>query len=257
MKKIMACVGTMLVMAVGAMAAGTVKTPSCGNCGGSPTYSNYGPWQTGQGGEFTLIVVSGADIDLAAYSNFTKNQGGTSPSFQTFCIEENEYIYPNATAGYSISNAADNGGVAGGHPDPISIGTAWLYSQFAHGTLANYNYTNSSPSGGRYTDAALLQQAFWYLENEITVLPAVNKFFDAVLTQFHFTGTAAQQLASARADANGAYGVAALNIFNPTTGQKYQTQLVLVPVPDAGFTLGLLGLGIAGLAIVSRKFRPE
>ena len=28
-----------------------------------------------------------------------------------------------------------NGGVSGGNPDPISRGTAWLYLQFAQGTL--------------------------------------------------------------------------------------------------------------------------
>ena len=33
-----------------------------------------------------------------------------------------------------------NGGISGGNPDPISRGTAWLYLQFAKGTLAGYNY---------------------------------------------------------------------------------------------------------------------
>ena len=78
MKKILASVSMMLLMAVGALAAGQVKTPSCGTCGGSPTYQNYGAWQTGQGGEFTLIVVSGTDINLAAYSAGAKNQGGAA-----------------------------------------------------------------------------------------------------------------------------------------------------------------------------------
>lgn len=245
MKKIIACASMMLVMAVGAMAAGTVKTPNCGNCGGTPTYQNYGPWQSGQGGEFTLIVVAGNDIRLADYSSLVKNQGGTSQSFQTFCIEENEYIYANTTSGYYLSNTADAGGVSGGPMDPLSKGTAWLYSKFAKGLLGNYDYTNTSPAGARYTDAALLQQAFWYLENEITALPSANKFFNAVVTNF---GTEA----AARTNANGAYGVAAVNIFNPSTGQKQQTQLALVP--DAGFTLALLGFGLVGLVVFSRKF---
>src|SRR5205085_11091030 len=95
MKKFLATLCMMLLMTVAAMAAGQVKTPNCNYCGGgSPnlTYPNYGLWQTGVGGEFTLIVVSGTDIDLAAYSSGAKNQGvpPTVNSFQTFCVEDNE-----------------------------------------------------------------------------------------------------------------------------------------------------------------------
>jgi hypothetical protein len=259
MKKILACTSMMLVMAVGAMAAGTVKTPNCGNCGGTPTYQNYGRWQTGQGGEFTLVVVSGTDINLSAYSPFTKNQGGTTNSFQTFCIEENEFVYANTTSNYTIASAADKGGLqvgtgpAGtmGFPDEISLGTAWLYANFAKGANFNgftsYNYANTA--GGRYTDAADLQNALWFLENEIPAISSSNKFYQAVKSFFSDDAN----LTAARANALGAYGVAALNIVNPTTGAKQQTQLVLVP--DAGFTLGLLGLGLSGLLLASRKFR--
>lgn len=260
----------MLLMAIGALAAGQVKTPNCGNCGGAPTYQNYGVWQTGQGGEFTLIVLNGPGIDLAAYSALAKNQGGTTNSFQTFCIEENEYIYPNTTSDYTIGTGATGGGIntgtapAGtmGNPDELSKGVAWLYSNFARGLnfggLTSYNYTNTS--NGRYSDAADLQNAIWFLENEIASISTTNKFYQAVKTFFADD----TNLTSARANAMGAYDVAALNIYDPNAPNvKQQTQLVLVPgagvtsVPDAGFTLGLLGMGLSGLFVVSRKFRQN
>jgi hypothetical protein len=264
MKKILAGVSMMLLMAVGALAAGQVKTPNCGYCGGAspnPTYQNYGLWQNAQGGEFTLIIVNSTDINLAFYSASVKNQGGTANSFQTFCVEENEYIYPNTTSDYTIGTAADNGGLNIGtgpagtmnHPDELSMGTAWLYSNFAQalnfGGYASYNYANTS--NGRYADAGDLQNALWFLENEVATISTSNKFYQAVKSFFADDAN----LTKARANALGAYGVRALNIYNPSSGEKQQTQLVFVP--DAGFTAGLLGLGLSGLFVVSRKFRQN
>ena len=59
-------------------------------------------------------------------------------------MEENEYFTPGSTYYYGISQNAVNGGVSGGHPDPISKGTAWLYLNFAQGTLTGYNYSTGA-----------------------------------------------------------------------------------------------------------------
>jgi hypothetical protein len=49
----------------------------------------------------------------------------------------------------------------------------------------------------------------------------------------------------------GEYGVYVLNLTSGTTNN--QDQLILVP--DGGLTVMLLGLGVGGLALISRKFK--
>ena len=56
------------------------------------------------------------------------------------------------------------GGGAVNGADPISIGTAYLYSEFAKGTLQDYAFAGTEAE--REASAALLQNAIWYLEKE-------------------------------------------------------------------------------------------
>ena len=87
-------------------------------------------------------------------------------SIQSFCIESSEYINPTSYW-VNLSSAANEGGVPGG-VDPLSVGAAYLYSQFAEGTLAGYDYTNTGV--GRKTSAGQLQQACggWRLKARAT-----------------------------------------------------------------------------------------
>ena len=87
------------------------------------TTGGYGLYQTGQGGEFSLTPNSGWNV-LNNYDAKAKTYGGTA--FQSFCIEGNEYMNANATYNATLNTAAVNGGISGGNPDPISIGTAKL-----------------------------------------------------------------------------------------------------------------------------------
>src|SRR4029077_5677849 len=79
----------------------------------------------------------------------------------TFCIEDNEFVYPDTLYNQTINPEAIGGGDGGPHPDPVSQGTGWLYSQFAAGTLPGYAY-----GVGRLASADLLQKAIWFLEEE-------------------------------------------------------------------------------------------
>src|SRR5258706_3540729 len=55
--------------------------------------SNYGPYQQGQGGEFTLNDIDPDGwLDLSGYAASTKNFGPGITSFQSFCIEGLETI---------------------------------------------------------------------------------------------------------------------------------------------------------------------
>ena len=165
-----------------------------------------------------------------------------SGGFETFCVEFNEHFSPGSTYYYAISQGAINGGVSGGNPDPLSLGTAWLYLNFAQGTLAGYNYTTGA---GGNASAAALQATVWWLEGEQA--DPSNTFSAAVISQF---GSAA----AAMANNNGFYGVGVLNLWGDSRHTQFaQDQLVLVPVPDGGTTAMLLGSGLLGLFLFNRK----
>lgn len=152
--------------------------------------------------------------------SFIMSPENMSP-FLTFCVEENEHFYLGHTYYYSISDKTD-GGVNGGQ-DPVSIGTAWLYSNFRKGTLEGYT--------GTVEQQTQLQNAFWYLENEIatTDSPWVS------LTQNKLGINVDLFL-----DANGAYGVNVWNLFD-AEGNQIQSQLGISTVPEPNSALvGLL-----------------
>lgn len=210
-------------------------------------------YRTGQGGEFSFspLQVSSIKNLIGNYSSDAIITINGKTYYQTFCIEHNEII--NKGDYYaSIAPYAINGGVGGAtdNKDAISIGTAYLYSQFARGTLDGYNYI---PGSGRQTSAGKLQEAFWWLENEISLVsPGNNEFilqaWNALYLGQKFDDTLL------RADSDGAYGVRALNIWNdkydPT--EPDQTQLTLVPEPG---TLLMIGASLMGLALIRRRKR--
>ena len=211
--------------------------------------SPYGPYQTGAGGEFTLNPITGW-LNLSGYVSGTTKDIGVSGTFQTFCVEGTEYIYPYDTI-YNVQlNKNAIWGSAPGSGDPISVGTGWLYRQFATGSWEaglSYDYTNPGRSGSAGSSADLLQKAIWWLEGEENIgYSASNPYMAAVVNKF-------MSESGAKADGGWTYGVYAMNLTNPRTGAVAQDQLVYVP--DGGLTLMLLCLGLGGVGVVSRKLR--
>lgn len=204
------------------------------------------PYQSGSGGEFTFQSGTAGFLNPVNYAAGVTRDVTSAGSFQTFCIETDEYIsIPSNGYNGTLNTAAVAGGTNNGpSPDPVSVGTGWLYSQFARGTLASYNY-----GAGRTTSAGLLQQAIWWLEQESGYnYDATNVFMLAAYNQFGMSE------ASARADGAQNYGVMALNMTRLENGVVVKKQDALFYVPDGGTTLMLLGGALMGLGALRRKF---
>jgi hypothetical protein len=229
----------------------------------TPAMNSAYNYSQGSGGEFRAVGDSGLNsvVNWSAYSAATKgtvtaaNDGSSwgygqglavpgSSYFQTFCTELLEEYTPGGL--YPVSSIGNNALYNNtGHPVPITLGVAYLYSQFAAGTLVGYDY-NYTDGGGRSASAGDLQNAIWSLlgEQSITLLTG------AALTDLQNSGIAQADWTKA---ANGAYGVADMTLDNP--GQA-QDQLVIV-VPETSTVIAgallLLPFGASTLRILRKN----
>ncbi len=211
------------------------------------------------GGEFNAVPnanLLSVNPTLAGYAPATADLAAGNPNFQTFCIETGEYFYPGTTYNVTISDEIMYDGRQSPNGEPITVGTAWLYSQFTAGTLSGYDYNDS----GRTVSAGDLQQAIWYLQGEQTSL--INGGSGADGTIFYNAAVSALGGTINNA-ANGAYGVVALNLWVPnpdgSNGAGAQDQLMVVPelsaVPEPGaVSFGLLILLPLGMKKVRAFF---
>ena len=237
---------------------------------GSFTWTRQSGYHTGSGGEFSIANYTGINnnsyVDTGTDMTYTKNIGTTLTgqiNFETFCLETGEYAA--SPSYFVVGSAAARGGTVSS-TDTISKGTAYLYSEFAKGTLTvtggNY-FAAGSPT--RATEAGLLQQAIWWLEGEGSDISdatyASNPYANAVVSMFG-------SIAGAKGDATAGYlGVYVLNNFTTATARdawvqtgtfdstKKAQDFLYYSVPDAGTTLVLLGGALVGLGALRRKER--
>ena len=220
---------------------------------GSFTWTRQPGFFANDGGEFTLSNLVG--ISNSDYAVTSKDIGGILGSFQTFCIERNE----NAASPsyFVVGSSAIGGGNGGPSPDPISQGTAWLYSQFAQGLLnvpqvpavtGPGNYFSAAPPS-RVSEAEALQNAIWALEEETPQFGSVTSLNNA-----YYAAAVAMFGANATANASvGQFGVYVLNNYSNQDRTTKAQDFLYYHVPDGGTTSLLLGTALAGLGLIRRR----
>jgi hypothetical protein len=229
--------------------------------------------ETGIGGEFTIIPSDSSLLSRYAASTIVTDPDAPvtgQQGFQSFCLELNVGYPtlippPESALSYTISsNVINNSSLV------VTLGTAWLYSQFSKGVLSGYAYSGAAGSFGgtgwsspRADSAAYLQAAIWYLEGEITLSAAgaaTNPYLNLLTASTGSGGLGLSSLSAATAANNGAYNVLVMNFGdNPNTSGSYQYQAQLVmggptsSTPDSGATVALLGASLAGFAMLRKK----
>lgn len=206
-----------------------------------PTAGAIGTTPSG-GGPFTVKVTSSLTPAMAQVV-------ANGNPFLAFCLEYSEHITLSNNQGYyvNVSNQAINGG-GGPNPDPLSLVTAYLYSQYRAGNNPNVPTTA--------VGAANLQNAIWWMEQELgNDLTAPTAGAAALISYAKGQlGLNALSDAALRAtDANGAFGVRALNVYsNPQLTSLNQDMLALIPEPSTYAAAALLMLPVL---IQARRMR--
>lgn len=181
--------------------------------------NSFNSMNSGQGFKYNYTTV-GSELELSNTSGYTQadfsaytgyNTGGSN-YMRTFCIEPN--VTTIAYNGYAKVNY-QNGQSKTSSGATINLGTAALYSQFAAGTLQNFNYTNSATRNSDYVALKTAIHVTMELSGYSSYNWSGNKFLNQLLTinsdKSYWTGAYDPNNYYAEV---GDYAVFALNVYS-------------------------------------------
>jgi hypothetical protein len=158
-------------------------------------------------------------------------------TFQTFCIESQVPLDINLNYTYTKGQTDHSG-------NTLKLGTAWLFEMFDLGTLPTYAHNT--------TEAGLLQGAIWFFQGQVATQDAAG-FNVSSSNKYVQDAIGALGSGNVNKDANGAFGVVVLQLSHPSTDAVGQDLLGIIPVPDGGATIALLGLALVGFEGLRRR----
>ena len=204
-----------------ALAAGAVLY-GCAPAKAATAVLVQGAYSYGDGGEFDASTTANGD-------------------FVTFCVQSGVDFYPGTPYGYNLTQVDSQG-------QPLTLGAAYLYSQFALGTLAGYDYADPVV---RKADAGLLQAAIWGYQNQ--AVPQGYGYAQPTADADAFVALVQAQLGDrATQPSDGAYGVDIMQMYSGST--PAQAQLAIAPEPSQVAAMVLLGGVLAvGLWLNGRR----
>jgi len=148
--------------------------------------------------------------------------------YTTFCLERNEFFTPGATYYGTIDDNAIKGGLKGGPNDPLDPLSEWLYANRLADSL-----TTAAKSRA-------MQEAIWYIEEEIDILPAGQ-----ATTYYNL---------AVDANPSDISWIKVLNIYHYVGTTKVDDQSMIIPVPEPGILI-LLGIAMSAIGMASWRIR--
>jgi len=197
---------------------------------GTGNITENGPENTGP---YSVTTTSTTGAALGTFETFCLNYAVNANLGSTYSYQMGTVIHPNAGDGYVTPNYSY-----------VTLGTAWLYSQFRDNAFG----LQTAPNEG-------LALAIWYLQHDAH---GTDTGTAAGTSGYYINlADAAVGAGNVATDANGMYGVYAMSL---TTGAAdtagfAQPQLAIVPEPTTFLAGGLLLLpfAISGVRMIRRN----
>ena len=170
----------------------------------------------------TTDSVTGQTPDLSAYdavfARTANNGSGINFSFQTFCVAPEWSIISDDPLKGRLNYESDQTRTYNGNS--LTVGVAWLYKEFAAGSLDGYYYDNIDPVNNRVNSAVMLQDAIWFLLGKTG-----NMFVSTGWTDNDFL-----QLLLSQPDYDQAFWLATYNPANNYSGLMEDAKVFVVNV---------------------------
>lgn len=206
---------------------------------------NHGPLG---GGEF-IWQISGDGYGLTFNPVGLGAHGVAGNRFLSFCVETSETISSGTNYDADLNTESVLTGV------PLHAKTAWLYSQFIKGTLAGYDYSDSTTLG-RSGSGAALQAAIWDFQGQSYSSGGLGSGAGSIAE----LRDAFKALADAASPSDiGNVRILNIWVFNSSRESPNQRQdmLVMIPLPAPVWMAGIGLCGVVGFCIRRRSVRRD